>query len=135
MRFIRFMLKWNKHISKIESHIFSSCQNYHSFKHLRKNNSIKHFFYRKNKQTKTTPCLLQSVNSTQCEERAAFGQALWYLGTRTLHVTEKIEEIISFHTTVIFISNVLLMIIKRVKNSFMEYVQLTSRINYIYFLK
>lgn len=37
------------------------------------------------------------------------------LKTRILHVTEKIEEIISFHTTVIFISKVLLMIIKRVK--------------------
>lgn len=36
-------------------------------------------------------------------------------GTWELHVTEKIEEIISFHTTVIFISKVLLMIIKRVE--------------------
>jgi len=58
------------------------------------------------------------------------------LGTRILQVTEKIEEIISFHTTVIFISKVLLMFIKRVKKtSFVEYVQLTSRINYICSLK
>lgn len=73
--------------------------------------------YRRKKQTKkqmkTTPCLPQPVNSTQC---ALHLDKLYdTLGTRILHVTEKIEEIISFHTTVIFISKVLLMFIKRVK--------------------